>query len=114
MKNNFFIRLIVCGALVGLGFGALAVKLFIVQIRDRDRLVAYADRQLRRTLSVRAKRGDILDGRGRPLAVSMDAPSLYANPRAVKNPDALSRKLAEILGVSRRNLKRKLKSMGRY
>ena len=114
MKNNFFIRLIVCGALVGFGFGALAVKLFVVQIRDRDRLVAYADRQLRRTLRVRAKRGDILDGRGRPLAVSMDAPSLFANPREVKNPDALSRKLANILGVSRRNLRKKLSSKGSY
>lgn len=114
MKNNFFIRLIVCGVLVGFGFGALAVKLFIVQIRDRDRLVAYADRQLRRTLRVRAKRGDILDGRGRPLAVSMDAPSLFANPRAIKNPSALSRKLADILGVSRRKLRKKLSKSGSY
>ena len=40
MHKGFFGRLIVCGLFVGLGFPALAAKLFIVQIRDRDRLVA--------------------------------------------------------------------------
>jgi cell division protein FtsI (penicillin-binding protein 3) len=114
MKKGFFIRLIVCGTLTGLCFGALAVKLFAIQIRDRDRLVAYADRQLRRTLRVRAKRGDILDARGRPMAVSMDAPSLYANPKMVKNSVRVAGKLAKILGVSRRSLRRKLGRRGSY
>ncbi|MFC1490996.1 peptidoglycan D,D-transpeptidase FtsI family protein [Nitrospinota bacterium] len=114
MKKGFFIRLIVCGVLVGLSFGALAVKLFVIQIRDRDRLVAYAERQLRRTLRVRAKRGDILDARGRPMAVSMDAPSLYADPPLVKNSAGVSGRLAKILRVPRRSLRRKLSRRGRY
>jgi len=114
MMKGFFTRLIVCGVLVGLGFGVLVVKLFMIQIRDRKRLVAHADRQLRRTLFVRAKRGDILDGRGRPLAVSMDAPSLYANPQEVENPSEAARRLSKILGIPRGKLKRKLSRWGRY
>ena len=38
MMKGFFTRLIVCGVLVGLGFGVLVVKLFMIQIRDRKRL----------------------------------------------------------------------------
>ncbi len=114
MKKGFFVRLIVCGVLVGLGFGALVVKLFIIQIRDQKRLAAYADRQLRRTLRVRAKRGDILDDRGRPLAVSMDALSLYANPREVKNPAMVSRRLSGILGLPSAKLNKKLRRRGSY
>jgi len=114
MTKGFFTRLIACGVLVGLGFGALTVKLFVIQIRDRDRLVAHAERQLRRTLHVRAKRGDVLDRKGRPLAVSMDAPSLYANPQEVGNPSEAAWRLSNILGLPRRKLKRKLSRGGRY
>ncbi|MAE06659.1 MAG: penicillin-binding protein [Nitrospinae bacterium] len=114
MKKGFSVRLIACGVLVGLGFGALVVKLLVIQIRDRGRLAAYADRQLRRALRVRAKRGDILDDRGRPLAVSMDAFSLYANPREVKNPVMVSRRLSKILGLPPAKLNKKLRRRGSY
>ena len=57
MKQGFSRRLMVCGSLVVFGFCMLGVKLSIIQIRDRDRLVAYAERQLRRTLVVRPRRG---------------------------------------------------------
>ncbi len=114
MHKGFFGRLIVCGLFVGLGFSALAARLFIVQVRDRERLVAYAEKQLRRTLRVRAKRGEILDARGRPLAVSMNAPSLYANPREVNNPADTSRALSKILGVPRRGIYKKLSGGKRY
>ncbi len=108
MHKGFFGRLIVCGLFVGLGFPALVAKLFIVQVRDRERLVAYAEKQLHRTLLVRAKRGEILDVRGRPLAVSMNAPSLYANPREVGSPAAATRALSKVLGVPRNDVYKKL------
>lgn len=100
MKQGFSRRLMVCGSLVAFGFCMLGVKLFIIQIRDRDHLVAYAERQLRRTLVVRPKRGDVVDARGRPLAVSINAPSLFANARAVSDPVGVSLALQEILGGS--------------
>ena len=114
MVHGFFRRLIVCGFIVSLGFAALTVKLLAIQIRDREFLVAYAGRQLRRTLPIRAKRGDILDAKGRPLAVSVDALSLYANPRATANPKKIAVALASILGGSSKDLERKLRGDRRY
>ena len=100
MKQGFSRRLMVCGSLVVFGFCMLGVKLFIIQIRDRDHLVAYAERQLRRTLVVRPRRGDVVDARNRPLAVSINAPSLFANARVVADPGKTSLALKEILGGS--------------
>ena len=114
MKQGFSRRLMVCGALVVFGFCMLGVKLSIIQIRDRDRLVAYAERQLRRTLVVRPRRGDVVDVRGRPLAVSINAPSLFANAREVADPWNTSLALKEILGGSTKDYFKKLKGRRRY
>ncbi|MBI1724900.1 MAG: penicillin-binding protein 2 [Candidatus Tectomicrobia bacterium] len=114
MKEGHLRRLIACGALVGLGFGALAVKLFLIQIRDREFLVSYAERQLRRTLVLRPKRGEILDAQGRPLAVSVEASSLYANPQEIDNPREAARSLSQVLGVAGPDLERKLSGDRRY
>ncbi len=92
----------------------LGVKLFIIQIRDREHLVAYAERQLRRTLVVRPRRGDVVDARGRPLAVSINAPSLYANAREVADPQRASLTLNKILGGSTREYFEKLNGRRRY
>ncbi len=114
MKQGFSRRLMVCGSLVVFGFCMLGVKLSIIQIRDRDRLVAYAERQLRRTLVVRPRRGDVVDVRGRPLAVSINAPSLFANAREVADPWNTSLALKEILGGSTEDYFKKLNGRRRY
>ncbi len=114
MKQGFSRRLMVCGSLVIFGFCMLGVKLSIIQIRDRDRLVAYAERQLRRTLVVRPRRGDVVDVRGRPLAVSINAPSLFANAREVADPWNTSLALKEILGGSTEDYFKKLNGRRRY
>ena len=114
MKQGFSRRLIICGSLVAFGFCMLGVKLFIIQIRDRDHLVAYAERQLRRTLVVRPRRGDVVDTRGRPLAVSINAPSLFANARVVADPRNTSLALKEILGGSAEDYFEKLNGRRSY
>ena len=114
MKEGFSQRLLICGSLLGFGFCLLGVKLFIIQIRDRDRLVAYAERQLRRTLLVRPRRGDVTDVRGRPLAVSINAPSLFANAREIADPRETSLLLKKILGGSTQDYYKKLKGRQTY
>ena len=114
MKQGISRRLLVCGSLVVFGFCMLGVKLFIIQIRDREHLVAYAERQLRRTLVVRPRRGDVVDVRGRPLAVSINAPSLFANAREVADPRSASLALKEILGGSTEEYFEKLNGRRRY
>ncbi|MEK6710052.1 MAG: penicillin-binding protein 2, partial [Nitrospinota bacterium] len=114
MRKGYLRRLIACGTLVGLGFAALAVKLFLIQIRDREFLVGYAEKQLRRTLVLLPKRGEILDAQGRPLAVSVEAPSLYANPQDIENPREAARSLGQALGIPPPDLERKLSGDKRY
>ncbi len=92
----------------------LGLKLVIIQIRDKDRLVAYGERQLGHTLVVRPKRGDVTDVRGRPFAVSIDAPSLFANARKIADPHATSLALKRVLGGSAVDFFKKLNGRRRY
>ncbi len=73
-----------------------------------------ARRQLERTLPFKPKRGSILDRNQRELAVSVDAPSLYAHPAALENPRGAARVLASHLRMSRAALKRKLSAKSPY
>ncbi len=114
MEQGFSRRLIVCGSLVGFAFCMLGVKLLAIQMRDRGRLVAYAERQLRRTLVVRARRGDVTDARGRPLAVSIDAPSLFARAGEIADPPRTARALENILGGSMKDYLQKLNGRRGY
>lgn len=114
MKQGFSRRLIACGSLVGFAFCMLGVKLLAIQMRDRDRLVAYAERQLRRTLVVRARRGDVTDARGRPLAVSIDAPSLFARAGEIADPLRTARALENILGGAMKDYLQKLNGRRGY
>lgn len=50
-------------------------------------------------LHVRATRGEIQDRTGRQLAVSVDAPSVFVEPRRIASPRATARRLAQALGM---------------
>ena len=74
-----------CAALVvalalGLWVAGIEARLVYLQVFDRADLVARAERQQERTQPSPAKRGDILDRRGRVLATSVDADTIYAVP----------------------------------
>src|SRR5206468_3226490 len=64
----------------------IEARLMYLQIFGRAELVARAERQQLRTQAVPPKRGDILDRRGRVLATSVDADSVYAVPTEIANP----------------------------
>ena len=57
-------------------------RLAQVQLLHHDEYVTRAQRQQERTLSLEPVRGSILDARGRVLAESVAAISLYADPQA--------------------------------
>ena len=58
-------------------------RLVFLQVLDHGDLVARAERQQMRTVTVSAKRGDIVDRHGRLLATSVDADSIYAVPSEI-------------------------------
>src|SRR5258707_692423 len=59
---------------------------------------AEVSRQQSRTMDAAAKRGDILDRRGRVLATSVDGDSVYAVPSAIDDPSAVVAALCRALG----------------
>ena len=90
----------------------IEVRLVYLQIFRHADLVARADRQQMRTQTVPPKRGDILDRRGRVLATSVDADSIYAVPTEIADAadaaDTLCAALQDCSDRERQSLSEKL------
>ncbi|HUQ05346.1 MAG TPA: penicillin-binding protein [Kofleriaceae bacterium] len=88
----------------------VAYKAWGVQVADGARLREQAVRQHVHTVEIPAPRGPILDARGRPLAVSADVDSVFANPRAVVDVAGTAEKLATALELDVISLEARLAS----
>ena len=89
------VRLVACVMLL---WGAvIAGRLVQLQVVDHEHYVELAgDRQVR-TINTPARRGEILDRRGRVLAHDVAADTVIANPRTVKNGAATARRLCAVM-----------------
>lgn len=85
---------VMAAALVGVA--ARAVQL---QVAQHESLSKLSRSQYLSDVKVPAARGVISDREGRPLAISVESPSVFANPGDVKDPRGTSRKIAKILGL---------------
>ncbi len=94
----------------------VTARLAQVQLLRHDEYVARAQRQQERTLSLEPMRGSILDARGRVLAESVAAVSLYADPQAIIDPAATARALARIpaLDLTTDEIEEKLATNGGF
>jgi cell division protein FtsI/penicillin-binding protein 2 len=88
-------RIAVVGGFLALWVAAIEARLVFLQVVSHSDLVARAERQQKRTQEALAKRGDILDRRGRVLATSVDADSIYAVPSEIGNADEVVAKLCQ-------------------
>src|SRR5438477_8157224 len=91
-------RVVIVSSLLALWVAGIETKLVYLQIFERADLVARAERQQERTQPSPAVRGDILDRRGRVLATSVDADTIYAVPTEIDNPADVARRLCHALG----------------
>ncbi|HWR31794.1 MAG TPA: penicillin-binding transpeptidase domain-containing protein [Negativicutes bacterium] len=92
----------------------LAVRLAWVQLVDGRLWSERAREQLQESRSLQTARGAIYDRGGKELAISHMAKSLYANPREVKDPDVLAKKLAPLLQMDESVLRERLKVKGAF
>jgi len=108
-KEQMFIRRRIefVAGLLALGVLLLVVRAVDLQWLQSDRLSNMAEKQRYREYATQAPRGPILDSKGRVLAESVEIPSIAAIADEV--PVASIVKLAHVLGVSARHLKRKLR-----
>ena len=88
-------RVIVVMGLMSLWVVGIEARLVYLQVNQHADLMARAERQQQRTIDSPAKRGDILDRRGRVLATSVDVDSIYAVPTEIDNPAAYAEQLCK-------------------
>lgn len=91
-------RIAVACAGLALWVVGIEARLVTLQVIERADLVARAARQQMRTIYPPAKRGDIVDRRGRMLATSVDADTVYAVPSEIGDEPAAVAKLCQALG----------------
>jgi cell division protein FtsI (penicillin-binding protein 3) len=104
------VRAVIAVACVTLLLGGLGWKAWTLQVRDAEALRQRALRQHVHTMEIPAPRGAILDARGRPLAVSADAASVYVNPREIVDVVGTAERLATLLKVDAATLEARLSS----
>ncbi|MDJ0849365.1 MAG: penicillin-binding protein [Myxococcota bacterium] len=101
------LRLAVAQVVILLVFLGLAGRAAHLSLLDR-RGFEQGERQRRTALSLSPERGAILARGGQELALSVDAPSVYALPAALEDPARAASALAKALGSSRSHVSRRL------
>jgi cell division protein FtsI (penicillin-binding protein 3) len=90
-------RLAVGAGILALWAAALEGRLVMLQVINHDSLVARAAKQQMSRLEAPAKRGEIFDRRGRLLAYSVDADTIYAVPTDIEDPQKTAAALCKAL-----------------
>jgi len=98
------IRIRFFGAIFILAFLAIVGRAYYLQVVLAPELQERADQQRQHVVKLAPQRGSIFDSRGDPLAVSLAAESLYADPTLIKNPQQAAGQLGKLLHVSKKEL----------
>lgn len=102
------LRAYLAALVVTAGLCGVAWRAWALQVGEGERYRALAARQHESTVEIPAPRGDIVDVRGRPLAVSADADSIWANPREIRDVTDTADKLAALIDGNAAALEAKL------
>jgi cell division protein FtsI (penicillin-binding protein 3) len=95
-------------------FAGIVVRLAFLQVRDQSEYQQLGADQRTRTIELPAHRGEILDRDETPLAITLDARDIYADPRYVTDPYGEALKIAPILGMRPRDVRTPLMADGTF
>src|SRR5262249_1880951 len=101
-------RLTTCAACVLLVFSVLTTRLVQPQAGSGRHYEQLALKQRLNTVTIPADRGTIFDRNGNDLALTVQAPTVWANPQVVGDPNYYASKLAPVVGVSEQVLAQRL------
>ena len=104
------IRLTFAGVVFLMMFLAVGFRAFQLQIIQGDKLKGLGERQRLQEWTFLPRRGSILDRNGEPLAISLEAQSVYVRPRRLKIPVRTAGQLAKALGMEQKQLRGRLKT----
>ncbi|HEX3477155.1 MAG TPA: penicillin-binding transpeptidase domain-containing protein [Kofleriaceae bacterium] len=102
------VRAYLAALAVTAGLSGVAWRAWALQIHDGDRYRVLAARQHALTVEIPAPRGDVIDARGRPLAVTADAESIWAHPHDIRDVTDTAARIAALIGGSPAALEAKL------
>jgi cell division protein FtsI (penicillin-binding protein 3) len=114
VSSSARVRAYAAGVVVSLGLLGVGFKAWALQVEDGEHYQAIAARQHALRVDLPSPRGDVLDAQGRPLAVSADAESIWANPREVRDVAATAEQLAKLTGADAAVLEGKLAGDRRF
>jgi cell division protein FtsI (penicillin-binding protein 3) len=92
-----------------LALTTVAGRLAVLQVRDHRALAAQGLRQRVHPTDLPAERGKILDRTGAPLAISLEARDVYADPRYVTDPVREAATIARVLDLRPRAVEEDLR-----
>ncbi|XXF76461.1 penicillin-binding protein [Myxococcaceae bacterium GXIMD 01537] len=97
-------------ALLALAFG----RAVFLQVFEQDKLRGLAQDQYVRQIEIPARRGDIYDRRGTPLAQSVEVDSIWVDPSMLPDVRKASRSLAKALTLDAEELQARLTRAKRF
>jgi len=102
-------RFIFLWVAVTLALLAISARLVELHVIEAPAFAKLAEEQRTRDLELLPRRGTIFDREGEPLAISVEARSIYASPKFVKDPVATAKSLSTILGGNAAEYEEKLR-----
>jgi cell division protein FtsI (penicillin-binding protein 3) len=105
MKSRILILFIVLIAL----WSGLVIRAGYLQVLPNERLKAIHERQFKTVITLNNRRGAIVDRKGRELAVSTSAYSVFADPKIIEKRKQTAKKIASELGFSADTVYAKIK-----
>ena len=93
------LRLMLTALVLCLWSVVILLRVVQLQVVGGDAFRRQAAQQSESTIKLDPRRGAILDRNGRPLALSVNAESLYAVPPEIRNPERTATELARTLGL---------------
>ena len=87
---------------------AVGARLVQIQVIAAPAYAQLAEKQRLRDVEISPRRGTIYDREGEPLAVSVEAKTVYATPYAVKNKAQTAKTVAKVLGLKPADVQERL------
>ena len=114
MKRPPVGRLLVLLTVMLFGLTGVMARLSVLQVREGGSYEERGYDQRLHTFTLPAQRGSILDASRQPLALSVDARDIYADPRFVVDPAAAAARIAPVLGLRTAAVLRPLIASGSF
>ncbi len=93
-----------------IGLFMVAARLYQLQVTPNTLTLSRAKRQYTKKVPIQPQRGTIMDRRGRTLALSILADSIFVRPPALVRPTVAARLLSKTLRLPEKELRKKLTS----